>query len=405
MSGKDTTYESRVMSTLYNPFSLKNLDPKWPDGLCTSSTGIQLRRTSEINGSEIIIALVPGLVNWCFAYTWDEQNNVPVIMMNHADTMSVLSVYETNMLLNILDQPVVTIGNSTSIADMAAQPSQPIYSSWRGVSYGMRMMNVNTDHDNDGWFECVRTTRNVFLNRLGIALRLPTGADITNDSGISPISLGQREKDNIYVKPGCIFPLTETAQEWFSARNWALMPSYASGKLKELKDFVFTLNPEKTHNDFIPMQFTPIKAYSQGNLGGPNKLWIKYLTYNTTSYTDEFVTIDGLTAPNDNWRVYGMPTEDEDALNSDTFQQWTDLQKGFSSENFDMILVKIHGLANTKTVVSSVANLEFQLNERTNIGHHHLTNSYACIDALNRYLENTTMYKRQPFTDTSKNKF
>lgn len=397
MSGKDTTYESRVMSTLYNPFSLKNLDPKWPDGLCTTSTGVQLRRTSELNGSEIIIALVPGLVNWCFAYTWDEDTNTPLIMMNHSDSMKVLSVYERATGATNTE---FSIGNSTD--GLPNQASNPIYSSWRGVSFGMRMMNVNTDHDNDGWFETIRTTRNTFLNRLGIVLQVPLSAEtnVTGEDVITPLTYGSREKDNIYIKPGCILPLQETAQEWFSARNWALMPSYASGKLKELRDFVFTLNPEKTHNDFIPMQFTPIKAYSEGLVTGLDVVRVKYWEYDIPTRIDLFRTSNAT-----NLKIVGMPTEHDDAINATNFQEWTDLQKGFSSENFDIVLVKIHGLEKTKTVISSVANYEFQLNERTNIGHHHLTNSYACIDALNRYLENTTMYKRSPFTDTSKTKY
>jgi hypothetical protein len=398
MSAKDTTYESKVMSTLYNPFSLKNMDPKWPDGLCTSSTGVQLKKTSELRGSEMVIVLLPGLVNWCFAYTWDELDDKWILTMNHCDNMYILSVLE-NKIIGTTNQQAV--GAQTDPEDLAQDEiSYPNFSSWRGVSYGMRLMNINSDHDNDGWFECIRTSRSVFLNRLGLTAYKfgANGFDIAVDE--EPwASYGNREKDNIYLKGGCVFPLNATAQEWFSARNWAIMPSYASGKLKELRDFVFQLNPEKKHNDFTKIEFSPYYLYESltTKYAKNEEIYMIYHNLDVTTGVDLPVAqIDN------NFRVLGMTTENQDTQAGVGFEKWQDFHKGFTSDNFDIILLKIHGLENTRTVVSSVCNLEFQLNERTNIGHHHHTNSYACSQSLDKYLEYRTTYGRSPFQDTSK---
>lgn len=414
MSAKDTTYESKVLSTLYNPFSLKNLDPKWPDGLCNSSRGVQMKRTTELNGSEIVIALIPGYVNWCFAFQWDEVDNRWNLLMNHCDNTYIMSHLEQAHIIatpSTVPQEYTyeyAFGAQQDSQDIGTKVHEPEFSSWRGVSYGLRMMNVNSDHDNDGWFECVRTSRNAFVNRLGLALILqnpppegPTGANVYEiEDRLAKSSYGDREKDNIYIKPGCVFPLTSTAQEWFSARNWAIMPSYASGKLKELKDFVFSLNPEKAHNDFQKIEYTPF-SYTESiseKISINTNIGVAYNNYDTSQWFDELI-IDLDT----DYAVVGMVTENQDSAGGNTkFTRWVNFQKGFTSPNFDIILVKIHGLANTRTVVSSVANLEFQINERKNEGYHNMTNSYACLQSLDKYIESRVTYNRNPFQDISK---
>lgn len=414
MSGKDISFESRVMSTLYNPFSIKNLDPKWPDGLCPSSKGVQLKRTSEIVGTEVLLVLIPGLVNWCFAYQWIEENNDYVLLLNHCDNQFVLNFLQQTPGKGATDQNInaggVGLGGKDNPPEGVYTDELVDFSSWRGVSYGMRLMNVNTDHDNDGWFECIRTSRNVFLNRLGIAV---AGDFIPGPSpeAVVPLgpyrynhSVGDFEHNNVYLKPGCVFPLEHTAQEWFSARNWALMPSYASGKLKELKDFVFQLNPEKNINKFTDIKYLPVdffESVSDGYYPTVRGIFLRQRNFVGDSYVETDVALD-------KWLVLGMKTEYQDgggaAPTATDFEYWTDFHQGFTSDNFDIILVKLHGLENTRTVVSSVANYEFQNNERKTFRHHMHTNSYACPDALEKYVESRVTYHRSPFRDVTKNK-
>lgn len=391
--GKDTTYESRILSSLYNPFSIKNLEPKWPDGLCNTSVGMQFRQTTEVKGSELLIVLFPGLTNWMVAYQWDELNDKYWIRANHGDRRHCFSVVESQYQMKF------SIG---AAGTDAVQTYVPEFSSWRPVSVGLRMMNVNTDNDNDGWFECVRTSRSTFLNRMGIVMYgedAPVPPTTTSfDPATTYIKVGMREKDNIFIKPGMIMPLTSLAQEWYSARNWAIMPSYASGKLRELKDFVFQLNPEKRHNYFIPMVFTAFKypesltAQFAENVG----INVKYVNYDVPGRMDQMYELT-----NNQWFVAGMTTENQDTNAGSDATQWVDFQKGFSSENFDVILIKIHGLENTRTVLSTCCNLELQRNELHNKRDHGVTNSYACIDSLDRYIENRITRHRNPFSDVT----
>lgn len=429
--GKDLTFESRVLSSLYNPFTLKNSDPKWPDGLTNTSTGIRQSMTTFLQGSDYIIALIPGLVNWCFAYRWDEANDQIIILANHADTQNNFGIYEKAQ--GAVPQAtnhagIVAIGENLQETDIAnwRREKTPNFTSWRGVSYGCRLRNVNTDHDNDGWFECIRTTRNVFIDRMGLWMKVNnTGADVSpndyNDTySENPVqqSTLTYEVLNIPMPLGSILPTKHLAQEWFSARNWALMPSYASGKLNALKDFVFQLNPEKRINELksvemLPLYFDTGLQHTQSSELSFTSTPVRFLNYS------DYYTYTPATAPNapfTDWMVVPMSNENQDgnvippadgnAQNPPNASAawWRNFHRNFCSDNFDVILIKVHGLENTKMVLSSVANVECVRNESYTSSYHHSSNAYACLDALDRYLENRTRNHRIPFADVSKQK-
>lgn len=416
--GKEQTFEQRVLSTLYNPFSLKNLDPKWPDGLCNFSKGVQLKQTTEVVGSELLIALFPGLSNWCVAFTYDELTDEVLYYLNHGDEK--LALFD----VPIQRKPDIAPGgvkndNFNVINPITSEPGtdyqqalvNPVFDAWRPVSIGMRLLNNNSDFDNDGWFETVRTTRDGLVNRLGILVPFMPPLEDWGDYRhlLESHRVNRYEWNKIVWRYTNVLPMPSTAQEWFSARNWALMPSYASGKLKDLKDFLFTLNPEKKKNEFLPLRTVLINATH----GVAKYTADFYQTINDNFYIN--VQVKNL-SNNGYWTwnygmlmgVIGQTTEHQDQLEPSVYGlpatftrspiDWQEFTDTVISRNFDIILVKIHGLATTRTVIQTAANYEFQVNDRYN-NHHHVTNSYACTEALNRYLENKCMKNKLPFEE------
>jgi len=398
--GKDTTFESRVFSTLYNPFSHKNYDPKWPDGLATVSQGVKMQACTEVVGSELLVALVPGIVNWCIAFQWDEGINRPIVRLNHCDTKfthSLLQSKQITQLTNTESGEVTNMYGFDGVDPVNLNAND--FAAWRGVSYGLRMQNINSDHENDGWFECIRTSRSATKNRLGVLVDAHTVDAGYDDFWMKTWTVrGKYEKENIELRPGSLMPLNHLAQEWFSARNWALMPSYASGKLRELKDFVFQLNPEKRNNNFNETKFQPFNYTFSVPDGTSSIELMTGMGENPNDITDiEKRTETGI-------RVMSGVTEYQDAVSTAYSEQFVEVVNQLVSDNFDIILIKIHGLTNTRTIIESCANLEVIVNERKVTGYHNMTNCYACTDALDRYIEKRTTYHRSPFSDYTKNR-
>jgi hypothetical protein len=274
---------------------------------------------------------------------------------------------------------------------------------------------VNTDHDNDGWFESIRTTRNVFIDRMG--LLLGTKADVriepddyndtygTTATGALRRSINDYEVVNVTVPTGCLLPSKHLAQEWYSARNWALMPSYGSGKLNALKDFVFQLNPEKRINELSTLTMLPfMNSTDFGSLS-----WEKSDLY--VNVVDTYYKQDTPNAPAvQDCKIVAMTSENQDNPNStdvethNTASFWRNFVNSVCSENFDMVLIKIHGLATTKMVLTSVQNIECVRNESYTDAYHHSSNAYSCVEALDRYLENRTRNHRLAFSEITKQK-
>ena len=82
-AGSSNSYSDKVFSTLYNPFSIKNNNPKWPDGLANYSVGKKNQFSSEVYGRDLVLCLFPGMSNWFQCYLWDETENRFELLTNH----------------------------------------------------------------------------------------------------------------------------------------------------------------------------------------------------------------------------------------------------------------------------------------------------------------------------------
>ena len=411
--GEHSRYGDKHIHQLYNPFSVHNNAPKWPDGLADFSIGRKQQFASQIFGSDLLICLFAGSSNHCMAFTWDENRDRSVLLANH----------RTSQDFEFENNPPFDPDAGSGPAEGLVQPigwSEDVngrnirFDNWRGVSYALHVNCCNNDEDNDGWWEAIRVQRNTFRHRFGLII----------DRNRQPERPGQQAfyTETGYLKHyvpetfvGDACPAYMTVQEWYSARNWALNPSYQTGKLKNIQKVMFRLNQTQTLNEFQKMRPVPWdnteahssqwqpqhhavynmdvnEAYPKVHVDTDEQyvssLWVPFTELNQEALynfnDDAPITIDAL---GENW-----------AQNTYDISEW---MKTSISEGFDMILIRVHGLDRTHLNLHSVQCTELMCSE-SNSYNTFMTSSYAARDQLERYIEYVQKNQKYPGTTVSK---
>lgn len=394
-TGKFTRYGDKQIAALLNPFTVHNNSPKWPDGLANYSIGRKHQFTSEIFGPDIVICLFPGSSNWLQAFKWNEDSNWPILLANHGDDRTFQYEYsEQAGGKTIKPAGWLDAGNGENIR----------FNQWRGVSYALHIDCCNNDEDNDGWFEAIRVSRNSFRHRFGLITATTTGSN--NDILYAPW-----KPYFPHTRIGDGIPSRLTVQEWYSARNWAINPSHATGKIKNLENVMFRLNNESTENEFI--KWRPINGLAVALEEGTYHCPVFQSAVNeplppqlgTPAYQDS--------------GTYAVPftelaqattlgqTDASEVVNTETGEpaaprQIVDWNNTYISDSFDMILIRIHGMDRTRLVLHSVQNVELQCAER-NLFKSFQTVSYEGRDELQQFTDNVQKNKKLPFFSTTKN--
>lgn len=395
-SGQQTTYANKQMATVVNPFSIRNNDPKWPDGLANYSKGVKRQFSSEVWGRDIVIALFPGKWNWVTAFHWDEAANVAPIVALHGESTEVTGIQAQVNFVNA----GVTL----------KQDENSQYGMWRISGAALRIVTANSDQDSDGWFECIRTDRNVtrhkfglFLNRKLSALKIP-GA---NDNPVNPTGLLYAEPANGYryepygrmaVYNGYTFPTQLTVQEWYSARNWALSPTYASGKLKTLNNYIFSLNNIRDDN---PFKRTKNVHYDYGQ-SVYSEDTLKYWRFDRTRlppYHDPSTVYNwngndqALAGFQVHFPYQEVGQEGHVPIAAPHIRDWNEFA---NDPSWDMIIIRIHGVDKTRLVLHSVSNLEYTASDISKLNRN-LTVTYPCKEQLQSWKQQQAKIRRIPF--------
>jgi len=384
-SGHQTTIGSKTMSSIFNPFSIRNNQPKWPDGLASYSIGRKNQYTSEVYGKDLVFAFFPGLLNWCQVYYWDEDANVFHLVSNHHKYDNVDLMYEFSNDLGT--------GTNDNHVWRNVNIDPKYYESWRPVSLGLRIECVNNDEDNDGWFEAIRTNRDTYRHRLGI---IKAGTGGLNDTTLKSANTAPTSYEHTDLYHGMMYPATMTVQEWYSARNWALHPSYSSGKLKDIGDYIFTLNQTTNDNEFIKL-----RALSVAPTGViPQDVYRR--EYDTSSVTLKY-TIPPVwgtsTAVADTTNYIPVTEVNQETGTTTQASLIPDVQKLYISDAFDMILIRVHGLDNTRLMLQSVQNIELTCGERS--PYLQFTSvSYPNKEGLAQYLNIQSKQRETPYYRT-----
>lgn len=331
------SFAGKQMATLYNPFSLKNNQPKWPDGKAQYSIGRKHQHAAEITDNNFVVVLFPGLTNWCIAAKHD--GTTATLLANHGSTLSVKYAHG-------VDTGSHWWNVGSGIADH--------FETWRPVSYAMVIKNINNDEWNEGWFEAIRTPRNVFMETFGLS---------TEDT---------TENSNPQVFVANAVPDAVSMQAWFNSMKWTNQPTYVTGKLKDIGNYMFQLNNQKRDNDFLK---------------------VRNLSLHSEALNEETVNVYNDTAN------IAIPKIGLESGSTITAGEIKNFENTVIHDSLDIVLVRIHGNTDeenkTKMLIHTCANQEFMCAENSEFAQYQSA-AYPALYELNSYLEYRSKFSKIP---------
>lgn len=378
------SYTSKQLSTLYNPFSIKNNSPKWPDGLATHSIGRKQNFASEMYGQDFIICLFPGATNWCVAYGAGKQDDgtlTPAIVANHGDDRTFT-----------IGQYSADVGTTPAVRNWSLLFQKDTYSAWRPVSYALKVRCCNNDEKNDGWFEAIRTSRDTFLEGFGIVVQDGIVDEKTISRKVEPQQAQSVFNPRIYR--GSALPNTDLAKSWMENLEWYKMPSYVTGELKDIGDYVFQLNSESEFNEFVKIR--PINGAD--DVCTQSDLWFYgWDPVNPRLNTSIPDVRNDVNATN----TFHIQTPAKEVAANIPADKIMSLQDSIIADSMDMIIIKIHGINNlSRILLHSVANIEIMCGEFSNLAQYQ-TVCYSDRNAINAYVNDRLMNHKLPYDTDS----
>lgn len=370
-------FGNKLLSVLYNPFTNKTNQPKWPDGKCQFSNGIQVQNRNEYTAKDSLIIFTPHLTNYLTVITADSEGEIRHIVVNHS----------TGIVRNSLTADTEDLLDAV---DFKIGQHDGTFTACRGVSFGLKLHCINADEKNDGWFEAIRIRPKFVDPDWGFIKHGDAGDDartnlvsyIENEDGV--------DDANNCIRDGDIFPNVNSFNSYWTARDWSLQPSYTSGKIKDLSRMMFTLNAVKDENYFLKPRGRHILS--------AKKHHAQYFC-NTNLEDDRMFSL------------IGIPNKEENLEPGKFFWNYAD---AFTTDAFDCILIRVHGAsADTRMLVHDTANFECLFDESNtsetilgDLPEQHKkyltltqTNSYSNGPGLNRYIEHISKTRKYPCKD------
>lgn len=233
---KPPSQEAKQLAMFHNPFSRATKQPKIPDGKATESLGFQTQAVGEMTVDPDLtrvgpydyqgvghILLFPGQ-NSGMVFTGFREAQVPEVVLNATNADGCYTV------------PFV--GSNATEWFQVGEAGGPVikqdrYAFWRTVSQGLKLSLLNTDEENDGWWEAVRITEPMNPGEF----RLMTTARSNNTNS-----------------DGTIVPVTRLTN--YTDRQLVNENSYTTGLLKDLGKHVFSLHGLKDEHDLTQQQDT-----------------------------------------------------------------------------------------------------------------------------------------------------
>lgn len=203
---------------------------------------------------------------------------------------------------------------------------------WRLVSQGLRLALLNTDEQNDGWWESCRMTRQRDQNEFGI--RLPTGSGNITKSGTGNVDTLLVGGEGLYVAP-----THHIFSPFSSSSSLAEFGGYSAAPLKMIGGAMWQLKPYQASHEFSEIHANwRLDAGAGASMSSPSK-------HGATITTGMF-TAGALTQPA------------QLTLQAGT-SEGRDLVDSFVDLNHDLVYIRIHGGTSvTKLLLTHVANHE-----------------------------------------------
>lgn len=310
-------YAKNNLAVVCNPW-FETEFPKYPDGKAQWSIGRKFRFAEEIRSTTegtFLIALFAGVNNWALAIQPGKPKEETYKLLSNHVTEGGIQFDST-----YIEAPEGSMEDNTR---MTLIPTDKSYESWRPVSVGLRLKCLNTDEEDGGWWEAIRTSRDKVFRDMGFMFRYPNVTSNTHPSkktynGNISLTIGNVRKD---------------ANE--DKADWANIPSYCTGKVTHLQFYDFQLNYIREDNDFIRLGPTElIKGVAE-----------HFVEYPDLIQTDQYVS--------DTVVVHKT-------FNEEDHQVWENERprEMLVADCMDVILIRIHGQKETKIFMEGVYNQE-----------------------------------------------
>jgi hypothetical protein len=213
------------MSIYNDPFSKVNGQARIPDGKALMSVGARAQVSAQLNnetGTDILhILLFPGISEGMVV--WNDSRSVSTRGFSGYN-------YNNHCDFNM----VVPYGGGTATKGDIVNNQR--IGSWRTVSQGLQLSLVNTDEENDGYWE---------------AIRLQGEGERAEYYGFYSGGIVAQES-NVVFGPDANYGNV------LANKSMVNSPSYMSGSLQDLSKHIFKLNPTTDDHEFkdIPTQMT-----------------------------------------------------------------------------------------------------------------------------------------------------
>lgn len=362
-TGKNMSYGNRHMATLWNPFSYKNTEPKYPDGLAQYSIGKKYVNITRISGQEIVVVLYPGALGWCVIYSGQQQDDTKPTQLHAAN------YHGAGRSSTRYEHQSAWDGKDGDAKFWTITKKK--YAAWRPVSVAFKVKstdgNVGACGKNDGWWEAVRVSDAVDNEHFGLVL---------NDSD--------------HAEAGQIIPSEQYIKRLTTTNGWSLLPSYATGGANELGRFTFQLNQIRNDNKFVDVG-DDIKAWATGIKGEVvadflQTQHVTSLVYPTMQSNPTLVTQENAVQLYTSPRGHLRKADQSEDLSATNPQHLAEV-KGWDSTHsdaFDIVALKLHGTAESEYLISSCCNQEYLCND-TEL-EEYATSSYGAQKELEEYL-------------------
>ena len=205
------------MEIYNNPFSQANGQAKIPDGKALLSVGARAQVSAQLQNAvgqdTLHVLLFPGISEGMVVFNDIGQVNTRGF-----------TGYKYNNHLDF-NMVIPYNGGTTQKGDITC--NQKI-GSWRTVSQGLKLSLLNTDEENDGWFE---------------AIRLQGEGERAENYGWYSGGSAASETD-------VVFGPRLNYGNLLTAKSLVNSPTYMSGSLQDLGKHTFKLNPTTNDHDF-----------------------------------------------------------------------------------------------------------------------------------------------------------
>lgn len=201
-----------------NPFDKSAIGAKIPDGKATVSNALRVQAVKEFT-----VPVATGIANILFYPGLNAVAYMDITTNIGTNTLS----YANHVRTDIAAFSAQTPGPATFLSEKLLK--------WRVVSQALRVTMLNNADENDGWFECIRVDPTYAdpVEQLRFDLMIPGGAVSVRDKAEIPF-------------------ISETIPEG----NWANHPTYVSGKIRDLHQYMWKLNSISTDHEFSDMDLS-----------------------------------------------------------------------------------------------------------------------------------------------------